>query len=155
MYGSTHESSERTQQPLVETELEDLQNNLLSPSKDHDTQEVDTVADWVHGWPAKLLLVFLMLVAFVYSACAIHYGLYQLFGPYGPLFHIGQWTWHLNDEILALATGRKFAEGPGSTTYAQKERYGRNWYFMSPHQVLAHLFRGARISLASPSASSH
>ena len=105
--------------------------------------------------PAKLLLVFLMLVAFVYSACAIHYGLYQLFGPYGPLFHIGQWTWHLNDEILALATGRKFAEGPGSTTYAQKERYGRNWYFMSPHQVLAHLFRGARISLASPSASSH
>lgn len=99
----------------------------------------DLVPPWV--WKTILSLVYFSsaALAVVYGVCAFQYGLFNLFGPHGPFKGTPQaiganWT-RWNDHVFAPLSCIDYFQGKGSLTLAQTLRYGRNWYFMSPHQM--------------------
>jgi hypothetical protein len=81
------------------------------------------------------------LLSVIYGVCAFQYGVFNVLGPEGPFRgtpHAIATNWsRWNDAVFAPAvpTGLEYFEGEGSTTAAQTVRYGRGWYFMSPHQI--------------------
>ena len=78
-------------------------------------------------------------IAIAYGVTAMQYGLFNFLGPHGPFRNLRggapaqNWS-RWNDEIMTPVVDRAIMEGPGSTTATQTERYGRSWFFMSPHQ---------------------
>jgi len=92
---------------------------------------------WV--WFFRLIYICCAVLAVIYGVCAFQYGIFNVLGPYGPFSGTNNaiatnWT-RWNDLVFTGFVNLDHFEGKGSTTHAQTERYGRNWYFMSPHQM--------------------
>ena len=95
-----------------------------------------------------------VIVAVVYGVCVIQYGLVNMFGAHGP-FKGTDWAFatdwvEWNDYIFAPITGIEYFKGKGSTTLAQEARYGRNWYFMTPHMMAGGIMILCSIVLMNP-----
>lgn len=101
----------------------------------------DLVPPGAWKWKFRALYIFCAVLAAIYGICAFQYGLFNLLGSHGPFQGTSMalatnWS-RWNDHVFAplIDQGVDYFEGKGSTTKAQSERYGRNWYFMSPHQM--------------------
>jgi len=121
--------------------LEKVRPSKPEPKAKRDNYDFggDLIPPGAWKWAFRSLYIICAVLAVIYGICAFQYGLFNLFGPHGPFAGTSmavatKWT-RWNDQIFTPFVSVEYFERKGSTTQAQTERYGRNWYFMSPHQM--------------------